>query len=153
MKVLRPAVLVVAMVAVIEVPVAGQSTPSQNVGSLCVLPHVRKADVMMQSPDVPPAAENYSLRLDNGRWVPLSPDSSVLLADIPRAGRHRVIIRGADKPFSAFAFTFDEFPATDLCLVQNSLYLIWQFHPSSARYAPCRCKGITPIAWTVSNAF
>jgi hypothetical protein len=140
--------LVAAIVAGVESPVGGQSPQSQKVGSLCVLPHVRKADARGQSPEVPPAAENYSLRIDSGRWVTLSAQSPVLLADIPRAGRHKVFIRGDGRPFSAFTFAFDELGSTDLCLAQNDLYLIWQFHPSSARYAPCRCNGIAPIAWT-----
>src|SRR5205085_1828728 len=121
-----------------------------NAGSLCVLPHVKKADAFRQSPEVPPAAEQYSLRLDDGNWVPLSSQSPVLLADIPRAGRHKVLIRGDGKPFSAFTFTFEELHATDLCLSQSGLYLVWRFHPSAASYVPCRCAGIEPAGWAAS---
>ena len=115
-------------------------------GSLCVLPHVDRAQAKTSSPEVPPAAEHYSLRLDGGDWVPLSVQTSVLLADIPLEGKHKVAIRGDGRPFSAFSFSFTELGRPDLCLSQSGLYLTWRFHPSPA-YTGCRCKGITPAAW------
>jgi len=89
-----------------------------------MLPHVKKAEALRQSPTVPPAAETYSLRLDDGRWVALSANSPALLAGIPLTGRHKVSIRGDGKPFSAFNFTFDELHTTNVCVSQSPLYLV-----------------------------
>jgi hypothetical protein len=123
-----------------------QALPDVTTGSLCVLPHVERAQAHRSSPMVPPPAEHYSLRLDGGAWVPLSARTAVLLADIPLQGTHKVAIRGDGRPFSAFSFSFAEFDRSDLCLSQNDLYLTWGFHPSP-KYSGCRCKGITPAKW------
>jgi len=123
-----------------------QARADATTGSLCVLPHVERAQATRQSPEVPAAAEHYSLRLDGGAWVPLSVQTSVLLADIPLQGTHKVAIRGDGRPFSAFSFSFTELGRSDLCLSQSGLYLTWRFHPSPA-YSGCRCKAITPAAW------
>jgi hypothetical protein len=142
----------VTFVLIAEILIAGRSVWAQsrhtpNVGSLCVLPHVKKVDALRQSPEVPPAAEEYSRRLDGGNWVVLSSQSPVLLAEIPLAGRHKVFIRGDGKPFSAFTFTFEELRATNLCLSQSGLYLVWRFHPPAESYVQCRCTGVEPAAW------
>lgn len=79
-------------------------------------------------------------------WVPLSINTSVLLSDIPLEGVHKVLIRGDDRPFSAFSFSFTERGRSDLCLSQSGLYLTWRFHPSPT-YGPCQCKGIMPVRW------
>src|SRR5687767_2828555 len=115
--------VIVGLILTAVRPADRQPRGNQNIGSLCVLPHVKKADALRRSPDVPPAAERYALRLDDGNWVPLSSASPVLLADIPRVVRHRVVIRGDEKPFSTFTFTFEELHAKDLCLSQSGLYL------------------------------
>jgi hypothetical protein len=124
-----------------------QARADATTGSLCVLPHVARAQATTRSPEVPPGAEHYSLRLDGGAWVPLSAQTSVLLADIPLQGSHKVAIKGDGRPFSAFSFSFTEFGRPDLCLSQSGLYLTWRFHPSPT-YSGCRCKGITPAEWT-----
>jgi len=123
-----------------------QARAEATTGSLCVLPHVERAQAITSSPEVPPAAERYSLRLDGGAWVALSAHSAVLLADIPLQGTHKVAIRGDGRPFSAFSFSFTEIGRSDLCLSQSGMYLTWRFHPSPA-YSGCRCKGMTPARW------
>jgi len=145
---IRRVLLALVAMLVVQQSAAAQSSPSPAAGSLCVLPHVKKADALRQSPSVPPAAETYSLRLDDGKWVALSAKSPVLLAGIPLSGRHKVLIRGDEKPFSAFSFTFDELHTTDACLSQSPLYLVWRYHPSATSYAPCRCADIHPADWT-----
>jgi hypothetical protein len=115
-------------------------------GSLCVLPHVPRAQATTRSPEMPPAAEHYSLRLDGGALVPLSATAAVLLADIPLEGRHKVAISGDGQPFSAFSFSFKEQGRPDACLSQSGLYLTWRFHPSPD-YKGCRCEGIAPTRW------
>jgi hypothetical protein len=124
----------------------GQARADTATGSLCVLPHVERAQAKTRSPEVPPGAEHYSLRLDGGAWVPLSARNSVLLAEIPLQGTHKVAIKGDGRPFSAFSFSFTELGRSDLCLSQSGLYLTWRFHPSPA-YSGCRCKAVTPAAW------
>ena len=127
---------------------AAQARTDATSGSLCVLPHVKRARARTQSPEVPPAAEHYSLRLDGGAWVPLSAQTAVLLADIPLTGTHRIAIRGDGRPFSAFSFSFSS--RHDLCLSQSGLYLTWRFHPSPD-YAGCQCRGIAPVRWTAGR--
>src|SRR3954470_7024003 len=127
--------------------VSGKATASNPTGSLCVLPHVKRANATTRSPDVPPAAEHDALRLDGGAWVPLSAQTAVLLTDIPLQGRHKVVITGDGRPFSSFSFSFTELRRSDLCLSQSGLYRTWRFHPSPA-YSGCRCEGITPAVWT-----
>ena len=123
-----------------------QTRAAATTGSLCVLPHVERSTSTTSSPEVPPAAEHYTLRLDGGLWVPLSAQTSVLLADIPLQGTHKVAIRGDGRPFAAFSFSFSEFQRPDLCLSQSGLYLTWRFHPSP-QYNGCQCKGVTAASW------
>jgi hypothetical protein len=125
---------------------SAQARSDATTGTLCVLPHVQRGQARTGSPDVPPAAEHYALRLDGGSWVAMSAQTSVLLADIPLEGAHKVAIRGDGRPFSAFSFSFAELGRSDLCLSQSGLYLTWRFHPSPA-YGGCRCQGIKPAAW------
>jgi hypothetical protein len=127
--------------------VSAQPSPPSEVGSVCVLPHVKRADARTQSPDVPPAAREYSLRLDGGQWVSLSSQERVLLTGIPRAGRHKVAIRGDGRPFVAFTFTFRGFRAPQLCLLQSDMYLTWQLYASRDSFAACRCDGVEPVTW------
>jgi hypothetical protein len=141
----------VAVVIAIAGASARTATQQPATGSLCILPHVKQEASIGGSPEVPPAAKRYDLRLDDGRWVPLSSDTRVLLAAVPLAGRHRVDIRGDGKPFSVFRFTFDRIPVVDGmrgCLMQNDLYMVWQFHPSTTRVKACRCTGVEPSPWT-----
>lgn len=130
--------------------VDAQARSEAAAGSLCVLPHVRRGETETRSPEVPPAAEHYTLRLDGGAWIPLSSQTPVRLARIPVQGWHKVVIRGDDKPFSAFSFSFTQLGRPDLCLSQSGLYLTWRFHPSPS-YSGCRCKGITPAPWAASS--
>ena len=125
---------------------AAQSRGDAPSGTLCVLPHVERAQAKTSSPEVPQPAERYSIRLDGGFWVPLSSQTSVLLADIPIRGRHKVAIRGDDRPFAAFSFSFSELGRSDLCLSQSGLYLTWRFHPSP-QYSGCKCNGVAPARW------
>ena len=69
-----PAAFIAAGLLVISARPSDAQTADLETGSLCVLPHVKPADAPMQSPDVPPAADTYSLRMDGGEWVPLSPE-------------------------------------------------------------------------------
>jgi hypothetical protein len=124
-----------------------QAPADVTTGTLCVLPHVERAKATTSSPELPPAAEHYSLRLDGGSWVPLSAQTSVLLTDIPLKGTHKVAISGDGRPFSAFSFSFTELGRSDLCLSQSGIYLTWRFHPSP-QYNGCRCMGIAPAPWT-----
>jgi hypothetical protein len=103
-----------------------QARNGATTGSLCVLPHAEQAQAKTSSPEVPPAAEHYSLRLDGGAWVPLSPKTSVLLADIPLHGTHKVAIRGDGRPFSAFSFSFTPLGRSNACLSQSGLNLTWR---------------------------
>lgn len=128
-----------------------QTGPAPNAGSVCVLASVPLAEVRGQSPSVPPAAKEYTLRLDGGPWVPLSSKSSRLLDAIPYAGRHKVVIRGDGKPFVAFSFSFAEYESSDLCLVQNDMYLDWMLVRSQDWFKVCRCKGVAPAAWAPST--
>ena len=137
----------VAVALILELPVAAQSLQPKEMASLCILPHVRKTDALRRSLLVPTAAETYSMRLDDGDWFALSPETSVLLKGIPVRGRHNVQIRGDDKPFSAFTFAFDELHTTNACLVQSGMYLVWQFHPSAPSYTPCKCADVEPVDW------
>jgi hypothetical protein len=118
---------------------------SRDAGSLCVLAHIKLEDVRMQSPDVPSAAKTYTLRLDGGPWIGLSPDHQVLLKDIPRSGRHQVVIRGDGRPFVAFPLTFRN--EKDLCLWQNNMYLTWHINRPADSFKACRCQDIEPAAW------
>ena len=124
-----------------------QAPADATTGTLCVLPHVERAEATTSSPELAPAAEHYALRLDGGSWVPLSAQTSVLLTDIPLTGTHKIAIRGDGRPFSAFSFSFTELGRSDLCLSQSGLYLTWRFHPSPG-YSGCRCNGITPATWS-----
>jgi hypothetical protein len=141
--------ILLALVAMLVVQQSAVAQPgrSSGAGSLCVLPHVKKAEALRQSPILPPAADTYSLRLDDGKWVALSANAAVLLAGIPLSGRHNVAIRGDGKPFSAFTFTFDELHTASVCVSQSPLYLVWRYHPSAAFYAPCQCGGVAPADW------
>ena len=140
-------VIVLTFVVASAASGGAQARGDATTGSLCVLPHVERTQAKTQSPEVPPAAEHYSLRLDGGAWVPLSGQSPVLLADIPLQGTHKVAIRGDGRPFSAFSFSFKEQARPDLCLSQSGLYLTWRFHPTP-RFCGCQCTGITPAKWT-----
>jgi hypothetical protein len=131
---------------VLVLTVQAPTHPPGAAGSLCILPHVRLADAHTGSPDMPPPAEKYTLRLDGGRWVALSPESRILLVEIPLAGRHRVAIRGDGRPWAAFTFAFKDSTPT-LCLYQNDLYLWWQLAIPRESFAACRCSGVESTPW------
>jgi hypothetical protein len=123
---------------------------SEDKGSLCVLSYVKLEDVRMQSPDVPSAAKTYTLRLDGGPWIALSPDHQLLFKDIPRSKRHQVVIRGDGRPFVAFPLTFGK--ETDLCLSQNDMYLTWHINRPRDSFRACRCRDIEPTVWKSDDA-
>ena len=120
-----------------------------GLGSICVLPHLLPEQMPYRGGDAVPPTRTYAIRLDGGPWVPLSTQTSVLLAGIPRAGRHRVAIRGDGKPYTAFTFRFDvPVPgAGALCLYQNDMYQTWQLHLVRQSFRSCRCQSIAPSAW------
>jgi hypothetical protein len=139
--------LPVLLIAAAALASPGQTAPAPAVGSLCILAHPALANATTSGGDMPPAA-SYTLRIDGGRWVQLSTKTSVLLKDIPYAGRHKVAIRGDGRPWAAFTLTFNDAP--DLCLYQNDFYLWWQLFRVRDSFASCRCKGVTPTPWTLT---
>lgn len=128
--------------------VRSQTEPAAATGSVCVLPYVKlTGDVHRQSPDVPPPAKHYTLRLDGGAWIPLSSEASRALIDIPAVGRHKVVIRGDGKPFVAFSFSFAQYGSTELCLMQREMYKDWVMTQAKRSFKSCQCKGVEPASW------
>lgn len=92
-------------------------------------------------------AEAYTIRLDGRTWIPLSTSERVLIANIPRNGRHRVAIRGDGRPWAAFSLTFDADRPPDLCLYQNGFYLWWQMFNVRDSSKSCRCEGVQSVPY------
>jgi hypothetical protein len=143
--------LSLVLIVVATLSNGAQSDSATAMGTLCILAHPAKAEMRTGSPEMPPPAEQYTLRLDDGRWVTLSTKTSVLLTDIPHAGRHRVAIRGDGRPWAAFTFGFDP-PERDLCLYQNNFYGWWQLMPPRQSFRSCRCQGVEPTSWRLTPA-
>lgn len=140
---------VAVLVGVSVVSAVGQE-PSA-VGSICVLRHLLPEQMPYRGGDAVPPTRTYDIRLDGGPWVPLSTKTEVLLADIPRAGRHRVAIRGDGKPYTAFTLQFAPDDPDALCLYQSDMYQTWQVHWTKQSFKRCRCAGIEPSRWQASS--
>jgi hypothetical protein len=136
--------------AVVDGPASAEA-PASAVGSICVLRHLLPEQMPYGSPGSLPPTRTYALRLDGGPWVPLSTKTEVLLADIPRARRHTVAIRGDGKPYATFFFRFEPKDPDELCLYQNDLYQWWQLSWTKKSFQRCRCQGIEPSAWQAAH--
>jgi len=121
------------------------------VGSICVLRHLLPEQMPRRGAKSVPPTRTYAIRLDGRAWVPLSTKTEVLLADIPRAGRHTVAIRGDGKPYATFFFRFEPKDPDELCLFQNDMYQWWQLHWTKQSFKQCRCQGIEPSAWQAAR--
>jgi hypothetical protein len=133
---------------------AGQAPASVSasaVGSICVLRHLLPEQMPRRGADSLPPTRTYAIRLDGGPWVPLSTETEVLLAEIPRTGRHTVAIRGDGKPYATFFFRFAPKDPDALCLIQNDTYQWWQLFWTKRSFQRCRCQGIEPSVWRASG--
>ena len=128
-------------------PPTTAAIPESAVGSICVLRHLLPEQMPRRGADSLPPTRTYAIRLDGGPWVPLSTKTDVLLAGIPRAGRHKVAIRGDGKPYTAFTLRFDPKGPDALCLYQSDMYQTWQVRWTKQSFKQCRCQGIEPSAW------
>jgi len=126
---------------------AGPAASASAVGSICVLRHLLPEQMPYRGAAAIAPTRTYAIRLDGGPWVPLSTTTSVLLAGIPRAGRHNVAIRGDGKPYAAFTFRFEASDPDELCLYQNDMYQSWQLRWTQQSFKQCRCQGIDPSPW------
>jgi len=131
-------------------PPAAEASAS-TVGSICVLRHLLPEQMPRRGADSVTPTRTYAIRLDGGAWVPLSTKTEVLLADIPRARRHTVAIRGDGKPYATFFFRFEPKDPDELCLYQNDLYQWWQLSWTKKSFQRCRCQGIEPSAWQAAH--
>ena len=131
-------------------PTAAAASAS-TVGSLCVLRRLLPEQMPRRGADSVTPTRTYAIRLDGGAWVPLSTKTEVLLADIPRARRHTVAIRGDGKPYATFFFRFEPKDPDELCLYQNDLYQWWQLSWTKKSFQRCRCQGIEPSAWQAAH--
>ncbi len=129
------------------VPAATSGASASSVGSVCILRHFLPEQMPRRGADALPPTRTYAIRLDGGPWVPLSTKTSVLLAGIPRTGRHHVAIRGDGKPYAAFTFRFEATDPDALCLYQNDMYQTWQLRWTKQSFKQCRCQGVEPAVW------
>ena len=129
----------------------GAEASASAVGSICVLRHLLPEQMPRRGAESVPPTRTYAIRLDGGAWVPLSTKTEVLLADIPRARRHTVAIRGDGKPYATFFFRFEPKDPDELCLYQNDLYQWWQLSWTKKSFQRCRCQGIEPSAWQAAH--
>jgi len=125
----------------------GAEASASAVGSICVLRHLLPEQMPRRGAESVPPTRTYAIRLDGGAWVPLSTTTEVLLADIPRTGRHTVAIRGDGKPYATFFFRFQAKDPDELCLLQNDMYQWWQLFWTKESFRRCHCQGIEPSAW------
>jgi hypothetical protein len=130
-----------------SVTAQAQQMVKPDVGSLCILPHLKLAEAKTGSPDMPPPAETYTMRIDGRNWIPLSTSERVFVTNIPRTARHRVAIQGDGRPWAAFSFTFMSRLTSELCLYQNGYYLWWQLFASRDSFKSCRCEGVKPVPY------
>jgi hypothetical protein len=121
------------------------------VGSICVLRHLLPDQMPYRGAGELPPTKTYAISLDGGPFVPLSTKTSVLLADIPRAGRHKVVIRGAGRPYATFFFRYEPGDPDAHCLYQNDMYQSWQLMWTKESFKECRCQGIGPSAWQAAR--
>jgi len=121
--------ILIAGAARAQGPDAGKVT-----GSICLAP---------VNDDAGPrgnVSERFGVRVDNGLWISVPPDTPQPIPGLVLEGKHLVSIRDGEKVIESFWFRFDQFHYRDLCLWYKPWYRTWSLWDAADGGRKCQCQ-------------
>ncbi len=116
------------------------SISAAETGSVCIasVPTNTGGNKSMANSTASTVPYEFTVSFNKGKPVAVSHSSPVLVPKLAIAQRHRVQIKQAGSPKTAFTFRFSEHKSSNLCLWFNPLYETWSLSvPGNMRW--CRC--------------
>ena len=129
----------VATILALLVLVAGVATaqvvvPADQTGTICLAPIKDDGDPRGY------VSKDFSIRVDNGRWVFVHSSAPQLISGLVPKGKHLVTIRDGVETIESFWFQFNKFESSNLCLWYKPWYRTWSLWDAAYGGQKCRCR-------------